>query len=514
MAKIGVNKIRAGVPAPSAIFLADRIEKMRARSSKSWLERGKKQALALFARTATEVPAYKNFLAASHIKPAHINSFDDFAAVSTISKSYIREHSAQELMWHGTTATPHIYTATSGSTGKPAYFARSKTVDQNTSLLHELFFRSTTLNPERSTLVVDCFGMGIWIGGLITYEAFERLQSRGYPFAIITPGINKTEIFKALKELLPNYDQLILIGYPPFIKDIVDEAGENNVTFENKEVALLFAAEAFTESFREYLAEKVGISNLLANTANIYGTAELGAMAIETPLSILIRRLALANRPLFERLFGPITKTPTLAQFNPESVLFEGVGGNLIITGDSAMPLVRYALGDQGNVHTFDEIERLCGEHGIDLVHEMTKAGMTHTMTKLPFVHVYERADLSTTLYGLLIYPETIKEVLLRKEFASFLTGKLALVTRYNESHDQYLEVNIELRPDAQAPATMHKHLAAQIVENLREKNAEFSELWKFVGERALPKLVFWPNGDPQYFKPGVKQKWVVKESK
>mgnify|MGYP000566079978 CR=1 FL=1 len=49
------------------------------------------------------------------------------------------------------------------------------------------------------------------------------------------------------------------------------------------------------------------------------------------------------------------------------------------------------------------------------------------------------------------------------------------------------------------------------VLKNLRAKNSEFRELSDFLKDRATPTLVFWPQEDPLYFKPGIKQKWVDK---
>jgi hypothetical protein len=42
--------------------------------------------------------------------------------------------------------------------------------------------------------------MGAWIGGLFTYEAIRRVGENGnYDMSIITPGINKAEVIKAVQ---------------------------------------------------------------------------------------------------------------------------------------------------------------------------------------------------------------------------------------------------------------------------------------------------------------------------
>jgi len=81
--------------------------------------------------------------------------------------------------------------------------------------------------------------------------------------------------------------------------------------------------------------------------------------------------------------------------------------------------------------------------------------------------------------------------VLLKKHFVEHLTGKLTLITKYDENHDQYLEINLEQKPKKEAGKALGSELLAEIIKSLREKNSEFRELSDFLGKRAEPKLVF-----------------------
>ncbi|HEV3245107.1 MAG TPA: hypothetical protein VG102_02015 [Candidatus Paceibacterota bacterium] len=461
---------------------------------------------------AADVPAYKKFLKARSLTPSAIKSIADIDRIPSMGKdSYLRAYAYKDLFWGGALKVPHVMTSTSGSTGEPFYFARSYTVDEQSALVHERFFLQSNLSKTKPTLVVVCFGMGVWIGGLITYQAFQLLGKRGHPISVITPGINKNEILKVLQRLAPEYDQLILAGYPPFIKDVLDEAAAAGISLKKYKMAIVFAAEAFTERFREYIAWKAGIKDPLRDTMNIYGSADLGTMAAETPLSILIRRLALSHQGLYKELFGDISKTPTLAQYTPEFTHFEAADGQLLVTGDSAMPLCRYLIGDNGGVYEFADFKNAFKRHGIDLQKQMRSNGIEPALTQLPFVYVYERSDLSTTLYGLQIYPETIRESLLAETYTPFLTGRFTLMTKFNDEHDQFLEINLELHKDKEASKALAAQLGADMVKNLREKNGEFRELHDFLGERAVPRLVFWPHEDPLYFRRDIKQKWVLR---
>jgi phenylacetate-CoA ligase len=330
---------------------------------------------------------------------------------------------------------------------------------------------------------------------------------------VITPGINKAEIFNALRRLAPRYARTILVGYPPFVKDIIDEAPAQGIDVKALRLRLLFAAEAFSESFRDYLVEKTGMKSCLRDTMNIYGTADIGTMAYETPVSIMVRRAALANDRLFDTIFNGIRKTPTLAQFNPFFVNFEEVGGELLLTGDNTVPLIRYELGDHGGVRSFDAITKDAAECGVDMMSTAKESGIEDVTYRLPFVHVYERNDFSTSIYGLQIYPEMIREALLYEGVRDHYTGKFTLETQFDDEHNQCLAVHIEMQQDRSPNEELRMKTLELMLAELKKRSSEYRELHRHLGERANPRLHFWPAEHPEYFKPGGKQKWVKKNS-
>lgn len=470
--------------------------------------------LELFKKAAKELPAYRRFLAAHHIDPAKVQTAADLAGVPlTSKKSYLVANKLEDLVWKSDLNSLMLFCSTSGSTGEPYYFPRSDELSRQYSFLIEEYLKNSSYGSGR-TLVLVGFGMGVWIGGVFTLRAFEIASERmGMPVAILPTGYNKTEIFKALDKLSPNFDQTVIIGYPPFVKELVDEAPGEGIKLSKLKVRFLFAAEAFTETFRNYLCQKAGVKDPLRDTLNIYGTADVGAMAYETPLSILIRRLAIEDPLLYRDMFGQIEKTPTLAQFNPEFIEFEQIGGEVILSADSSLPLIRYAVGDHGGVLTYEHIEGLLQRYGVNLEAEIHKAGIRNTVNRShPFVYVYERVDLSTTVHGINIYPEFIKESLLQDGMPDSFTERFTMATKHDIHHNQFLKINLELQKDVEATPDLEKKALAVIKSSLIAKSSEFAEVAKSRLADSLLQIVVWPNGHPRYFAPGTKQKWVEKE--
>jgi phenylacetate-CoA ligase len=459
--------------------------------------------LEMFHEAARRVPAYKDFLLRNRISPNRIRTANDLNAVPpTDKKNYISQYPLEQLCWDGSLSGRTLtYTATSGSTGTPFYFPRDAALDARSMLMHEMILRTFSGDARPTTLVIVSFGMGIWIGGTITYQAFRLLEGKGWPVSIITPGINKKEIFEALVKLGPKYEQVVLCGYPPFIKDVLDEAPEHGFDPAKRPLKLIFAAEAFSERFREYVMKKAGATDPLHDTANIYGSAELGTMAVETPVAISLRRQALKNSNLHDRLFSDASKLPTLAQFHPAIVNFETQDGALLLTGDNAIPLVRYAIGDRGGVHEFRSLVEISSALEAPI----------ESVAPLPFVYVYERTDFSTSLYGIVIHAEYVRGGLQIKECEDSVTGKFSMSTERDAKENQFLDVQVELKPNVALSEVLRAKVGSAIVEALRKRSSEYYALFDSLRERVLPRVTLRPYGDPGHFESGTKQRWVKK---
>ena len=488
--------------------LACMAEHVETRSSAAWMRIRSRTMRAVFEGAAVRVPAYRDFL-----QKHGTDISASFARVPQMDKKdYLKKYPLADLCYDGTLARASVFSSTSGSTGKPFYFPRVPNLEEQYSVLIELFLRNGAHRPgpEAPTLVIIAFGMGVWIGGTLTYRAFDIASRRGYPLSILPAGVNKGEILKALHDLAPSFKQVIIAGYPPFVKDVLDEAVFEGIDLKPLNIRLLFAAEAFTERFRDYMAEKTGMQNVYRDTLNIYGTADIGAMAFETPTAILVRRLALEQPTIYARLFGDTQKTPTLAQYNPAFTSFEAPEGEILVTGASAIPLVRYAVGDRGGVYSFGEVEAILAEAGLDIREEARRVGIL--LYELPFVYVYERSDLATTLYGLQIYPDYLRDLMVSPLVQQFCTGKFQIIQKYDEHQNQYLEINIEQKRGVESlPESFMVEAEAATSQAFREKSSEYKELSSMMQDRLLFKLMPRSADDPEHFPAGIKQKWVTR---
>ena len=487
---------------------------LRVSDPTEWTKRGEAAALSLFKEVALRVPAYKDFLKKQKIRPESVRTIEDFAKVPPVDKNnYLRAYSLPELSWDGKLIDDHhLYASTSGSTGEPMYFPRTKKQTEQYALLAELYLRSQYKIQDRSTLYVNCFAMGAWIGGLFTYQAVERLAERGkYPLHLITPGLAKDEALKAIRKLGPLYDQVVIGGYPPYVKDLVDQGTIEGMDWKKYRVKFVFSAEGFSEKFRDYVGKEVRQDNVLRGSLNHYGTVELGTMAYETPLAAFIRRATLSDKKLFAELFGQASRLPTLAQYLPEQFYFETVNGGLVCTADGGLPLVRYDLKDQGGIWKYEDmvtaVERAVPGHA----HALQDAGIEDTVFKLPFVYLYERADFTVVLYGANIYPEHIRRALEHKACAKFATGKCTIRIVENRAREPRLEVNVELKRGVKPDPKLAKLAEKEVMRTLLEDNSEYRSNHTHLRRKMVPRVKLWAYNDPKYFSGSGKQKWSLK---
>ena len=216
------------------------------------------KVLALFHRCAVEIPAYRRFLEARGVKPEEITSFQAFQGLPLMGKAdYMQAYPLPERCLVGSLRGSDRVAVSSGSTGQPTFWPRSALHELDVALRFEQVFCNSFCADERSTLAVVCFALGNWVGGLYTTSCCWHLARKGYPLMVATPGNNKAEIFRVVREMAPHFEQTVLLGYPPFVKDVIDAGAAEGINWVNYNPKLVFAGEVFN-SVRLYVCDTWG----------------------------------------------------------------------------------------------------------------------------------------------------------------------------------------------------------------------------------------------------------------
>lgn len=462
-------------------------------------------ALERFRTTAREVPAYRAFLAEHGVDPGELRSADAFERLPPMTKDgYLKRHPLSALVKGGRLAALDTIAVSSGSTGEPLFWPRSLADELAIAVRFEELFVDSFRIDEKSTLAVVCFPLGTWVGGMFTAACCRHLATKGYPLFTVTPGNVKAEILRVVKELAPSFDQVVLLGYPPFLKDVVDSGVAAGVRWDGCSIKLVLAGEVFTEEWRTLMAARAGMQQPLLDSASLYGTADAGVLGHETPVSIAIRRF-LASRPEDARAFFGEPRLPTLVQFDPHTRFIEEHDGRLLFTGDNGIPLVRYDIGDNGGVVPFASMIERVRLLGFDPIAAAEGAG-ARVVRELPFVYVFGRAHFAVSYFGANLFPEMISVGLEQPEVVQRITGKFVMQVVTDSDQNAELTVAIELAPGAEADPALADTVARSILGQLLRLDREFATY--VPRDRQLPRILLRAAGDPEYFPAGVKHRY------
>jgi phenylacetate-CoA ligase len=302
----------------------------------------------------------------------------------------------------------------------------------------------------------------------------------------------------------PLFEQVVLLGYPPAIKDIIDSGRARGLDWSPFRVKLVLAGEVFSEAWRDLLGERTGATNPCYDSAALYGTADAGVLANETPLSICIRRFLAQHPEAARALFGE-ARLPTLAQYDPLSRFFECEGRALIFSGDNGVPLMRYNILDTGGVMPYAAMLAFLAAYGFDPLAALGAGA--RGVRPLPFVWVFGRSDFTVSYFGANIYPENISVGLEQPGVSGFVTGKFVLEAPESADHDRYLSVAVELAPNEAGGEARREAVAAAILAQLLRLNSEFANY--VPAQHQTPRVMLKPFGDPAYFPVGVKHRYT-----
>ena len=460
--------------------------------------------LQFYKQVAGRVPAYKNFLEQQGINPPAIETFADFQQLPLLTKeNYCQAFPLAQRCWLGRLETCDLLAMSSGSTGNPTVWPRSIGDEYAIAQRFEQVFRDSFQAKERRTLAVVCFPMGTWVGGLFTTNCCRHVANKGYPITVIAPGNQPSEILRVVKALGPEFEQVVLLGYPPFIKTVVDQGLNQGFDWSALKPKLVLAGEVFSEEWRTLMGDRLGMANVVTDTASLYGTADAGVLGNETPLSITIRRF-LATRPeLSQALFGQ-ERLPTLVQYDPTQRFFEVQNGSLLFSGDSSVPLIRYHIADTGGIISYADLMAFLKQHGFDPLRQLPNPELAYA---LPFVYVFSRANFVLSFYGANLYPENVAIGLEQPEIRDQVTGKFVMAIDQDPDQNPYLAIAVECAANVN-PTDLNPSIIAQTIKDqICRLNSEFAHYVPTASQ--FPRISLHPLGDPTYFPPGVKHRYT-----
>ncbi|MBE9566353.1 MAG: phenylacetate--CoA ligase family protein [Proteobacteria bacterium] len=449
-----------------------------------WKRQGRKNAMRVFRLAARSVPAYRSLLENGNINPADIRDFEDFQRLPILEKStYIATHDLRELVLNGTLAGKYTVETSARTTGGSFFWPRLAEEDALFPKYIEFSFVQFYHIDQKATLIILTLGLGTWTSGEKMAQALRMTaSSKRYPLTVVTPGPDLEEVLEIVQALSSHYQQTVIVGYPPFVKNVIDEGIRRGVNWATLGARIGLGGEGYSEEWREHMASKIALpENDLLGISGGYGAADLGmSVGREYPISVLIRKLAHRDEKLAEALFGQPHGLPCLMQYNPAAFFIEEVNGELVFTVKAGIPLVRYNIHDRGGVIPFGRAMDILREHGYNVLPLLRKYGYSRSdVWQLPFFYVFGRSDGTVSVEGANLYPENIEAALHTPEGACINGFRLSL--QVDEDLNQHPWVLLELSRDAGSPTDAEKGQIASrlkyvILAKLVETNRDFRE--------------------------------------
>ena len=427
----------------------------------------------------TRVPAYRQLLSEHGDPPVRVRGLrPDFSALPVTDKDgYVLRFSTEERCRHGRIPPRGVVIdESSGTSGRPNNWVRGP--QERADIRRLLHVDLRQVFGTEPLFVVNAFALGPWATGMAVSMGtvdVAILKSVG-------PDIAKIEA--TLQQFGTAYRYLIL-GYPPFLKQLVDEA---RIDWGEYDCVAVVGGEGMSEALRSHLLRR------FRAVYSSFGAADLEInVAAENDFTIARRRLLL-RRPELGRALGlpSHASLPMVFQYNPLDYFIEtNEAGELVISicrvGTTA-PKLRYNLHDLGCVVRFGALERALAELGL----RAADLGAPHL--DLPLLFHYGRSDATVAYYGANVAPGDIQEVVY--SLPELAEGVISFALLPGEDGaDETLAIAFELAAGAEPPADVEA-TRARVLQRLIEVNQDYREVSRFIPPGREPTIAFHPRAD------------------
>lgn len=461
-----------------------------------------KKLLEGFRYLSKTLPAYKKFLKEKGINPKQIKTLKDFKKLPhTTKQNYVLKYDIKERIIDSRFGDIFSIERSSGYSGLPIYWPRLPEEDEITRRHFEFGLLYHAQLPRYKTLFLVCFAFGTWPSGeKVSRLIREIAQKKQYTLAVMNPGPNIQETLEIIQKIGQYYEHIIIAGYPPFLKNLIEEGVSQKIDFSKYKITLVAGGEDNTEEWRQHLAdilnieiEKPGIPKIYSN----YGVVDIGlGTALEFPLTVIIRRLAHQDKVLCKKLFGQ-EHIPMLFQYNPLLHYLEEENGEILVTCFNSTPVIRYEIKDRGGVIPFQKMIQLLKDYGIDILDILVSKGFSRkTIIKLPFLYIYGRSDGTIIFRGANVYLENFQVALSNPKIINYHTGRFEVEKITNQAGEPDLQIKIELKPQITPDKNLTNLFREVIINSLKKHNSEFRDalshinypVGKIIFEKFAPK--------------------------
>ena len=438
-------------PAVHKFFLAPQVGNFRV----FW---GRVRAVRVYRYALKRTPAYKDYMSKHKYVGPHIGMRGaTLGDVPEIDKaSYIKQYYLTEKLTDGILPKSGVMLdESSGSSGKPTSWARGVKERRFTRRLIQVAFQH--MFTGRDVIVINTFAMGAWSTGFNTSLSLLEISR------VKSTGPDLTKAIDTMLELGTKFDYVIM-GYPPFLKQIVDDP---RIDLTKYNVSVVYGGEGISEPMRKSLLE------VFKSVVGSYGASDLEInVAHETDFTIALRQAIIEDDSLRTALLkqnrGII---PMIFQYNPYDYLFEtNDKGELLVSicrKENLSPRIRYNIHDLGHAedfYTFKKTLRALGRQDLVALAEFDFGVLFY----------YGRSDLSVDYYGGVVGPEEIRQIINADPDYKAKVSNFRLISYEDQKHQKHLLFALELAKDVHINAEEKQRLLDVIIKQLFVLNLDF----------------------------------------
>ena len=395
-----------------------------------------------------KVTAYQKFLKNKLGQIPKVNSLEDFSNLPFIDKStYIMNNNIEELCFDNDTSEAYLWLRSSGTSRKPFFWPRRYADEKNMFIGVEKLFNRYLSEENQPTLIIIGLALGPWGTGMQTSFAFRNLAQRIKGLAVVSPGLQNENILECLEKISPMYKRTLLLSYPPFAKNVLEEAAKRGIDLPALNIEVMVGGEGISELFRDNVRNLLGQpKDNLYSVWSLYGSTDFGNVGFENPLTILIRRFII-EKNLWEKIFG-LSDVPMLFQTIPGKTYFEEVDGELVVSCIQGIPLIRYRSGDHVKFIAKNEILQKLNDYGFDVQEVLRETGLKVQEWETPLIALYGRIDQVVFFYGAKITLEQFKKALEAESMSPYFNGKFLVKAAEDCNNNPLIELYLEDNED------------------------------------------------------------------
>ncbi|HUJ11489.1 MAG TPA: phenylacetate--CoA ligase [Verrucomicrobiae bacterium] len=320
-------------------------------------------------RVARRVPFYQQKLAASGVKPRHIQSLADIRRLPFTTNADLRDNYPNGLLAVPADEVLRLHTS-SGTTGKPkALFFSARDVENAAELMARCLVMTGVTKRD---VLQNMMTYGLFTGALMMHYGAEKVGC-----LVIPAGPGNTEKQLLLMQDFRSTVIHVTPSYALYFADFLEKKGVD----PRRDLALRKAfvgAEPYTEETRRKIEQALGI-----DVYNSYGLSEMNGPGVAFECEQKCGMHLWEDNFLLE-IVDPKTGEP----------LPDGQMGEIVLTTlrREAMPLLRYRTRDISSI-----------------MNGTCECGRTHRRLQ----RITGRADDMLIVRGVNIYPQQIERVLM-----------------------------------------------------------------------------------------------------